>query len=383
MHRAESRQRGRGLPLALRRIRENEAGMSQDWAAAGVVIGLTAVIVAVTAEVPRVLVVRRTAHSLLSTERWEETENPALAGLPGMADLLPFGPFAPDRHRTLDSGLRIWVEEQTGFTLSYVEQLYTFGDRHRDPREQAGGPRVITVGYIALVREAPLSGSGDAVWSHWYDFLPWEDWRHGPPPLITRAIRPALHRWAEAAGEASLKNSRLERVSLAFGDGSDSGPWDGERALERYELLYESGLVPEAIRDRMALSGGSGLDPGAVMALHTADPAFGRPMALDNRRILATALGRLRGKLKYRPLVFELLPPTFTLSHLQRLVEALSGTRLHKQNFRRLLINDGLVEPTGRIDSQTGGRPAELYRFRREILRERQTSGVGLPPSRK
>ena len=89
-------------------------------------------------------------------------------------------------------------------------------------------------------------------------------------------------------------------------------------------------------------------------------------MQLDHRRIVATALGRLRGKLKYRPVVFELLPPTFTLLQLQRLVEALSGVRLHKQNFRRLVEGGGLVEGTGR-SRRSGGRPAELFRFRREV----------------
>jgi len=102
-------------------------------------------------------------------------------------------------------------------------------------------------------------------------------------------------------------------------------------------------------------------------------------MALDHRRILATALGRLRGKLKYRPVVFELLPASFTLLQLQRIVEALAGMRLHKQNLRRLVERAGLVEGTGRLDSQTGGRPAELFRFRREVLRERPAHGVGLP----
>ncbi|HLV02192.1 MAG TPA: hypothetical protein VKZ59_13045, partial [Acidobacteriota bacterium] len=74
-----------------------------------------------------------------------------------------------------------------------------------------------------------------------------------------------------------------------------------------------------------------------------------------------------------------LLPPSFTLLRLQRVVEALAGMRLHKQNFRRLVDRGGLVEGTGRIDHQTGGRPAELFRFRREVLRERRAPGVGLP----
>ena len=70
-------------------------------------------------------------------------------------------------------------------------------------------------------------------------------------------------------------------------------------------------------------------------------------MALDHRRMLATAIGRLRGKIKYRPVVFELMPPAFTLLELQRTVEALAGVRLHKQNFRRLVEAEGLVEETG------------------------------------
>jgi hypothetical protein len=95
--------------------------------------------------------------------------------------------------------------------------------------------------------------------------------------------------------------------------------------------------------------------------------------------MLATALGRLRGKIRYRPVVFELLPPTFTLLQLQRTVEALAGVPLHKGNFRRLVEKGGLVEGTGRHDDATGGRPAEIFRFRRDVLRERPAPGVGLP----
>jgi len=57
----------------------------------------------------------------------------------------------------------------------------------------------------------------------------------------------------------------------------------------------------------------------------------------------------------------------------------LAGVRLHKQNFRRLVEKGGLVEGTGSLDPGTGGRPAERFRFRRDVLRERPTPGVGLP----
>ena len=76
-------------------------------------------------------------------------------------------------------------------------------------------------------------------------------------------------------------------------------------------------------------------------------PPLGRPMMFDHRRILATAMSRLRGKLKYRPVIFELMPESFTLFDLQRVVEAILGSYLHKQNFRRLVENAGLVEPAG------------------------------------
>jgi hypothetical protein len=105
-------------------------------------------------------------------------------------------------------------------------------------------------------------------------------------------------------------------------------------------------------------------------------------MTHDHRRILATGIARLRAKIKYRPVVFELLPAAFTLLQLQRSVEALAGRCLHKQNFRRLIESQGLVEETGAIEVGTGGRPAKLVRFRREILAERAVSGTKLPLSR-
>ena len=95
-------------------------------------------------------------------------------------------------------------------------------------------------------------------------------------------------------------------------------------------------------------------------------------------RILATAIARLRAKLKYRPVVFELMPGEFTLTELQRTVEAISGRHLHKQNFRRLVETTALVEPTGETSTATGGRPAALFRFRREVLAERQEAGLRL-----
>ena len=66
-----------------------------------------------------------------------------------------------------------------------------------------------------------------------------------------------------------------------------------------------------------------------------------------------------------------MMPEVFTLFELQKTVEAILGPHLHKQNFRRLVESGGLVEPTGDYRFRTGGRPAQLYRFRRDVLMER------------
>ncbi|HSK75803.1 MAG TPA: NUDIX domain-containing protein [Thermoanaerobaculia bacterium] len=323
-------------------------------------LGLNAVIVAVTEEVPRILTIRRPPPGGGDSE-----------------DALPFGPLEPEHDRTLDRALRRWVREQTGLELGYVEQLYTFGDRYRDPTEARGEPRSVSVAYLALVRE--VSVDRDAHWRGWYDFFPWEDWRAGRPAVIESAIAPALETWADQTPNPASRRERRQRADITYGLGGV--PWDGERLLERYELLYEAYLVPEAWRDR-AETGGA-VEERRPAPAEPPEPLPGRAMALDHRRILATALGRLRGKIKYRPVVFELLPSNFTLLQLQRIVEALAGVRLHKQNFRRLVEHGGLVEGTGQQDVQTGGRPAELFMFRREVLRERPAPGVGLPGVRR
>jgi hypothetical protein len=126
--------------------------------------------------------------------------------------------------------------------------------------------------------------------------------------------------------------------------------------------LWEADLVPESPAVR--------------------GPIEGTPMTHDHRRILATGIARLRAKIKYRPVVFELMPPRFTLLQLQRAVEALAGRLLHKQNFRRLIEQQDLVEETGEMATETGGRPAKLFRFRRDVVAERAAAGSKLPLAR-
>ncbi|MCZ8182265.1 MAG: NAD regulator [Beijerinckiaceae bacterium] len=313
----------------------------------GIEINLTAVILAMRGDEPVVY-----ASSLGAT----------------MPPGLPSGPFDPGRHRTLELGLRSFAQEQAGLTLGYVEQLYTFGDRGRllpEGSGEAAALHLVSIGYLALTRMAAGATQREN-FLPLYTFFPWEDWRGGRPDILDRVLLPALERWAgeaEAGSDAEGRGlTRRERLALSFG--VDGTPFDEEKVLERYELLYSAGLVDEAVRDRRQAAMPDRLRLGQVMPF-------------DHRRIVATALGRLRGKLKYRPVVFELMADQFTLTDLQRKVEAISGHHLHKQNFRRLVETGGLVEPTGE-QTTTKGRPAALFRFRREVLRERPAPGLRL-----
>jgi hypothetical protein len=320
----------------------------------GVEIGLNAAIVAVIDNEPVVLAVRDSGD-----------QNGNLEGL-------PFGPFSPLDHRTLEGGLRSWVTRQTGLELGYTEQLYSFGDRGRHAEQGDTAAHIVSIGYLALTHPSSSTAISGSAWRSWYQFFPWEDWRKGRPAVLASHIEPRLKEWAEKPQRSATPAhplQRADRVRICFA--LDGAAWDEEKVLERFELLFEAGLVEEAQRD--------GRDSGPSV---TSVPRLGAPMRFDHRRILATAMSRVRAKIKYRPVIFELMPPEFTLFELQKTVEAILGPHLHKQNFRRLVESAGLVEPTGEVKSQTGGRPAKLFRFRREVLLERPAPGVRVKPGR-
>jgi hypothetical protein len=325
----------------------------------GVVIGLSAVIVSVYDENPQVFIVRGADHGVINEGSYSSAEG----------DALPFGAFDPSRHDTLELGLREWVETQTPLKPGYVEQLYTFGNKGRYVGKGKDEQRVISVGYLALTRHSDhidIHQNDNLLWADWYGYFPWEDWRNGRPEIIDSFILPNLKSWADSADSKDLKRERINRINQCFG-GDDLG-WDDEKTLERYELLYTARMIFEACQDK-------DLDPENYPVVKS------KHMKFDHRRILATAIGRLRGKLKYRPIVFEMMSESFTLLELQRTVEALGGHNLHKQNFRRLVENSGMVEETGETTKRGGGRPANLYKFRENVILERLAPGVKLSPA--
>lgn len=224
-------------------------------------IGLNAAIVSIVAGSPHIL----TANQPEGIDR----------------DGLPYGRFNPLVHRTMEEGLRRLAEEQTGLRPGYVEQLYTFGDRGRTPAH-GEGPHVVSVGYLALTRTNEKAPMGDSAWRNWYDFFPWEDWRNGRPGQLDEVIIPALKSWADTPSRKPAIIRGLDpatRVRLAFG--LEEGTWDDEQVLDRYELMYSAGLVEEAVAD------------GRISQAR-AKRSLGVAMLHDHRRILATAIARLR-----------------------------------------------------------------------------------------
>ncbi|WP_217577474.1 hypothetical protein [Mesorhizobium sp. GbtcB19] len=279
----------------------------------------------------------------------------------GPRSTLPSGPFELS-HRSLQSGLRDWVEQQTSHPLGYIEQLYTFADRDR--MEVGRDQRNISISYLALTRQEAMADSPRSHWKSWYEYFPWEDHRSGTPEALN-VFGPHLIAWAKEGSDPTARRDRRKRAAVAFG--LDDRPWNEELTLQRYELLYEAALVEEV-----------GGRPRTALAASIS----GKAMVADHRRILATGIARLRSKIKYRPVVFELMRATFTLLQLQQTVEALAGRLINKPNFRRLVEQQELVEETGGTSLDTGGRPAKLYRFRHAVLDERAFAGTKLPLAR-
>jgi 8-oxo-dGTP diphosphatase len=181
-----------------------------------------------------------------------ERGRPPFAG----AWALPGGFVVPGER--LEDAARRELEEETGLSGIYLEQLYTFGDPGRDPRDH-----VVSVAWFALVniRDHREAGGSDASDAAWFPV-------HDTPKL-----------------------------------------------------------------------------------------------AFDHARILETALERLKGKVRYRPVGFELLPPKFSLGQLQHLYETILEQPLDKRNFRKKVLGLGLLLPQGEREKNVARRPAQLYRF--------------------
>jgi hypothetical protein len=282
------------------------------------------------------------------------------------------------------------LREETGVAApDFVEELASYSRNGRDPRQFAGtrdektgawtarGARVTTAAYLMLTRDphgaAAPAGGDDAASAHWadvYEYLPWEDVRDEERRRETLLTRFELDVWA------GRDKKRQARVRGLF----ELAEWNEERTAERWALLMEADLVPEARRDRWGRA-----EP------RDEDPFFGREMAFDHREILADALGRIRGKIKYTPAaLMALTGPEATLDELQAACEAIAGRPLHRSNFRRAVAPTAtgaprmprMVGKTGQRKTREGKGPGvapEIYRFLDDAVRARLDTSIRFP----
>src|SRR5882724_9110599 len=189
--------------------------------------------------------------------------------------------------------------------------------------------------------------------------------------LIQRGLEPFKGRWALPGG--------FVRVDETL-DHAARRELEEEAGLENIflEQLYTFGAVERDPRERVVSVAHYAL---VKLSEHEAkaatDAANARwfavskvpKLAFDHAGILSTALARLKGKVRYQPIGFELLPPKFTLSQLQHLYVAVLATKLDKRNFRKKVLGFGLLVPLKETFQSGRHRPAQLFRLDRKSTR--------------
>ncbi len=190
--------------------------------------------------------------------------------------------------------------------------------------------------------------------------------------LIRRGLPPFKDMWAIPGGFVRMDESLEEAARRELAE--ETGVTD-----VWLEQLFTFGAPDRDPRTRVisvtyyALVSADKIDPHAGSdAAETAWHSMQNlpPLAFDHQKILGYALKRLRYKLEYTAAAFELLPEEFTLRELQEAyMVILDDYGLDKANFRKKLQSQEVVEATGRF-RETGGRPAELYRFREDAMLE-------------
>jgi 8-oxo-dGTP diphosphatase len=194
--------------------------------------------------------------------------------------------------------------------------------------------------------------------------------------LIQRGLKPFKGKWALPGGFVRVDEELDEAARREL---------EEETGLREVfmEQLYTFGTVDRDPRERVVSVAYYALVKQGASELKASTDADDAqwfavgelpPLAFDHAKIFDVALVRLRGKLRYEPIGFELLPAKFTLSQLQRLYETVLGVELDKRNFRKKILSFDLLVPLDETFREGAHRPAQLFRFdpaRYERLKKR------------
>lgn len=221
-------------------------------------------------------------------------------------------------NESIDEAARRELKSETNVDNIYMEQLYTFGEVHRDPRT-----RVISCAYMALVDSSTLElrAGEDAEDAEWFN------------------IKYSLFQEKKVLLEKGYSCEKLVKVTL----------WNENKELSAVVKILENAEGRVTKIDRQVIESND--------------------IAFDHAKIIAYAIERLRNKVEYTSLAFNLMPELFTLTELQQVYEIILNKELLAAAFRRKIV--GMVIETNEFTKDAGHRPSKLFRFNNEWERNK------------
>jgi hypothetical protein len=265
---------------------------------------------------------------------------------------LPYAAFDPARGQSVEDRLRDWASVHTTAQITQIIQVET---------RVSGGDMCVDL--LALVSDRSSFMPRGASWTPIYELFPWEDWRKAEPDSLAHTLRPALMAWA--AQQGATRNAAFQALFPKH-----PAQWQVEHCGARFDMLYNAALLPESLRDRTG---------AAVSVRQRHAGIYGQIMHGNDRGALANALSLLRSRVSHTPIMPHLMSGPFTLGAMQQTLEAMTGVKLHTQNFRRDLVRLGKIENTHKRGRSGASRPAGLWVWNKSASTPYPSWGMPLP----